>query len=114
MQRPSSFSRFYEKYLNEHRATVTRVIHFLSVLLLIWVVCYVILSGKERFLWYLPIFGLLFPSLSHAVFEKRTSLFFQNPLYDILSDFVFSLQVLTRKQNLGVSSLIKNRKGPKL
>ncbi|MFY7814555.1 MAG: Mpo1-like protein [Chryseobacterium taeanense] len=49
----------------------TRIFHFIGTLLVFFVIGYVISSGKERFLWYVPIFGYGFAWFSHAVIEKK-------------------------------------------
>ncbi|MBN9338306.1 MAG: DUF962 domain-containing protein, partial [Chryseobacterium sp.] len=70
--RIKTYKEFYQFYLTEHSKPLTKVFHFIGILLVFIVVFYVIKSGKERFLWYCPIFGYGFAWFSHAVFEKNT------------------------------------------
>ena len=76
----------------------TRIFHFLGTLLLLAVVIYVMQSGKERFLWYLPIFGFGFAAFSHYVFEKNKPTFFKYPLWTLFADFKIFFELLTRKE----------------
>ncbi|MPT33158.1 MAG: DUF962 domain-containing protein, partial [Chryseobacterium sp.] len=55
--RIKTYKEFYQFYLTEHSKPLTKVFHFVGILLVLVVIFYVIDSGKERFLWYCPIFG---------------------------------------------------------
>lgn len=65
-ERIKTYREFYQFYLTEHSKMGTRIFHFLGTLLVFVVIGYVISSGKERFLWYLPIFGYGFAWFSIA------------------------------------------------
>ena len=82
-----TFDEFYEFYLTEHSKMWTRIIHFVGTLLVFLVLFYVIKSGKERFLWYLPIFGYGFAWFSHLLIEKNKPATFKYPLWSLVSDF---------------------------
>ena len=93
-----TFSEFYEFYLLQHRKMWTRIFHFVGTLLVIAVIIYVIQSGKERFLWYVPIFGLGFSALSHYIFEKNKPTTFQYPIFTLIADFKMFYELITGKQ----------------
>ncbi|MCG7280780.1 DUF962 domain-containing protein [Chryseobacterium taklimakanense] len=95
--RIKSFPQFYQFYLTEHSKMWTRIFHFVGTFLVFWVLGFVIYSGKERFLWYLPIVGYGFAWFSHAVFEKNKPATFTYPLWSLLSDFRMFFELLTGK-----------------
>ena len=97
-ERISNFKDFYQFYLTEHSKLMTRVFHFVGTALLFVVIGYVIYSGKERFLWYLPIVGYGFAWFSHLVFEKNKPATFKYPLWSLLSDFKLFFELITGKQ----------------
>lgn len=96
-ERIKTFPEFYQFYLTEHSKMWTRIFHFVGTFLVLWVVGYVIYSGKERFLWYLPIVGYGFAWLSHLIFEKNKPATFKYPLWSLLSDFRMFFELLTGK-----------------
>ncbi|WBV61133.1 DUF962 domain-containing protein [Chryseobacterium camelliae] len=97
-ERIKTFKEFYLFYLTEHRKTGTRIFHFIGTLLVFVVIGYVISSGKERFLWYIPIFGYGFAWLNHALIEKNKPATFKYPLWSLVSDFRLFFELLTGKQ----------------
>ncbi len=107
-ERIKTFNEFYRFYLTEHSKTGTRVLHFIGLLLVFFVIGYVISSGKERFLWYVPIFGYGFAWLSHAVIERNKPATFKYPLWSLISDFKLFFELLTGKQKFSGNSAPKN------
>lgn len=97
-ERIKTFKEFYAHYLSEHRKLGTRIFHFLGTLLVFAVLIYVIQSGKERFLWYMPIFGYGFAWFSHAVIEKNKPTTFKYPLWSLISDFKLFFELLIGKE----------------
>ena len=97
MERIKTFREFYPFYLNEHSKPMTRIFHFIGTFLIFVVIVYVIWSGKERFLWYIPIFGYGFAWFSHAVYEKNKPATFKYPLWSLISDFKMFFELLTGK-----------------
>ncbi|WP_027382391.1 DUF962 domain-containing protein [Epilithonimonas caeni] len=93
-----TYKEFYQFYLAEHSKPLTRAFHFLGILLVFVVIFYVIQSGKERFLWYCPIFGYGFAWFSHAVFERNTPATFKYPIWSLASDFRLFFELLIGKQ----------------
>lgn len=97
-ERIKTYSEFYQFYLTEHSKIGTRIFHFIGTLLVFVVIWYVISSGKERFLWYIPIFGYGFAWFSHAIIEKNKPATFKYPLWSLISDFRLFFELLTGKQ----------------
>ena len=96
-ERIKTFKEFYAFYLTEHSKMATRIFHFIGTLLIFVVLFYVIQSGKERFLWYIPIFGYGFAWFSHAVFEKNLPTAFRYPILTIISDLRMFFELLIGK-----------------
>ena len=97
-ERIKTYSEFYRFYLTEHSKTGTRIFHFIGTLLVFVVIGYVISSGKERFLWYIPIVGYGFAWFSHAVIERNKPATFKYPLWSLISDFRLFFELLIGKQ----------------
>lgn len=96
------YDDFYQFYLKEHQKTWTRIFHFVGTALVFFVIGYVIYSGKERFLWYIPIVGYGFAWFSHAVIEKNKPATFRYPLWSLLSDFRLFFELLFGVQKFKV------------
>ena len=93
-----NFKEFYPYYLSQHSKKLTRMLHFLGTLLMFAVIVFVLQSGKERFLWYLPIFGLGISALSHYIFEKNKPTSFQYPVFTLIGDFKMFFELLIGKE----------------
>lgn len=102
-ERIQTYKEFYAFYLNEHRKLGTRVFHFLGILFVFIIIGYVIYSGKERFLWYIPILGYGFAWLSHAFIERNRPATFKYPLWSLRSDFKLFFELLIGKQKFKVN-----------
>ncbi|TXF78944.1 DUF962 domain-containing protein [Chryseobacterium sp.] len=102
-ERITTYAEYYPAYLAEHQKLGTRIAHFIGTLLFLFVIFYVITSGKERFLWYLPIFGYGFGMLSHVLFEKNSPKTFRHPVWNLASDFRLFFELLTGKQKFKAS-----------
>ena len=96
--RIKNFSEFYDFYLSQHQKMWTRIFHFIGTALVLAVLMYVIQSGKERFLWYLPIFGWGFSALSHYIFENNKPTTFKYPLFTLVADFKLFFELITGKE----------------
>lgn len=96
-ERIKTFKEFYPYYLSQHNKKLTRIFHFTATLLVFAVIIYVLQSGKERFLWYIPIFGWGISAFSHYVFEKNKPTSFTNPLFTLIADFKMFFELLTGK-----------------
>lgn len=96
--RIKTYKDFYSFYLTQHSKMWTRIFHFLAILLVFAVIIFVIQSGKERFLWYVPIYGLGISGLSHAIFEKNRPTILRYPLWSVLSDLKMFVELMIGKQ----------------
>ncbi|PXW16077.1 hypothetical protein C8D70_10414 [Chryseobacterium sp. CBTAP 102] len=103
-ERIKTYREFYQFYLTEHSKTGTRIFHFIGTFLVFFVIWYVISSGKERFLWYIPIVGYGFAWFSHAVIEKNKPATFKYPLWSLISDFRLFFELLIGKQKFFTSN----------
>jgi len=92
-----NFAEFYEFYLIEHQKMWIRIFHAVATTVIIFVIGYVVYSGKERFLWYIPIVGFGLAWFSHAVFGKKVPQTYKYPLWTIFSDFKMFFELLTGK-----------------
>ncbi len=101
-ERIKTFKEFYPYYLNQHSKKFTRIFHFTGTLLVLGVIIYVLQSGKERFLWYIPIFGLGISALSHYIFEKNKPTSFQYPVFTLMGDFKMFFELLIGKEKFKV------------
>ena len=99
-QKIKTYKEFYQFYLSEHSKPLTRLFHFIGILLVFVVISYVLQSGKERFLWYCPIFGFGLGWLSHAIFEKSIPLTFRYPVWTLIADFQMFFELIILKQKL--------------
>lgn len=97
-KRITNYRDFYQFYLTEHKKPLTRIFHFVGILLVFVVIFYVLKSGKERFLLYCPIFGYGLAWFSHAVIEKNKPATFRYPLWSIISVFRLFFELLFGKQ----------------
>ena len=97
-ERIKNYQEFYRFYLSEHNKRWTKIFHFIGILLVLTVIFYVVKSGKERFLWYCPIFGYGFAWFSHVVFEKNRPATFLYPFWSLISDFRLFFELLIGKQ----------------
>ncbi|MBH1959514.1 MAG: DUF962 domain-containing protein [Flavobacteriia bacterium] len=97
-ERIKTFKEFYPYYLNQHCKKLTRIFHFAGTLLVLGVIIYVLQSGKERFLWYIPIFGLGISALSHYIFEKNKPTSFQYPVFTLMGDFKMFFELLIGRE----------------
>ena len=96
-ERIKTFKEFYPYYLNQHSKKLTRIFHFAGTFLVLGVIIYVLQSGKERFLWYVPIFGWGVSAFSHYVFEKNLPTAFRYPTLTIISNFRMFFELLIGK-----------------
>lgn len=97
-ERIKTYPEFYQFYLSQHRKLWTRIFHFIAILLVLGVIIYVLQSGKERFLWYVPIYGLGISGLSHAIFEKNRPTILKYPLWSTFSDLRMFFELLIGRQ----------------
>lgn len=93
-----NFSSFYKYYLENHQAVGNRIFHFLGIFFTFWVIIYIVISGKERFFWYLPLTLVLLPVLGHILFERKVFTELKNPIYNLAADFLLFFHLISGKE----------------
>jgi hypothetical protein len=91
------FSDFYPYYLQEHRDSTCRRLHFIGTSLVVLILAFAVLSANWLLLWALPLAGYTFAWLGHFFFEKNRPATFKHPFYSLLGDFVMYKDMLTGK-----------------
>ncbi|MBA1274636.1 Mpo1-like protein [Stutzerimonas azotifigens] len=94
-ERFTRFADFYPFYLQEHRNSTCRRLHFAGSLVVLAVLGYALIS--QQWLWLLaaPLAGYGFAWIGHFVFEKNRPATFQYPFYSLLGDWVMFRDMLT-------------------
>lgn len=90
-----TFSEFYPYYLEEHRNSNCRRLHFVGSLLVLLVLAWTVISGNLLLLLLLPVIGYGFAWVGHFVFEKNRPATFKYPLYSLMGDWVMFRDMLT-------------------
>ncbi|WP_285423330.1 DUF962 domain-containing protein [Pseudomonas sp. efr-133-TYG-103a] len=88
------FADFYPYYLQEHRDSTCRRLHFVGTSLVIAIMAIALLSANWVLLWVLPLAGYTFAWVGHFFFEKNRPATFKHPLYSLLGDFVMYKDML--------------------
>jgi len=91
------FSDFYPYYLQEHRDSTCRRLHFIGTSLVVLILTFAVLSANWLLLWALPLAGYTFAWVGHFFFEKNRPATFKHPFYSLLGDFVMYKDMLTGK-----------------
>ncbi len=94
-----NFTDYYRFYLSQHQHAGTRILHFLGTLVILTAVIYVLLTGKTRFLWYIPILGFGLQWLSHFMFEGNKPVMMRYFFREVMADFRMFWELLSRKQH---------------
>ncbi|OPB98901.1 hypothetical protein BAS10_04315 [Elizabethkingia meningoseptica] len=93
-----NYKDFYQFYLNEHRNSTCRILHFTGTALVFALLFYSLFSERYYLLWFLPVVGYAFAWIGHAFFEKNKPATFTYPLWSLISDFKLFFELLTGKQ----------------
>jgi hypothetical protein len=97
VKRFTRFSDFYPYYLQEHRDSTCRRLHFIGTSLVVIILAFAVLSANWLLLWALPLAGYTFAWVGHFFFEKNRPATFKHPFYSLLGDFVMYKDMLTGK-----------------
>ncbi|MDH0749247.1 DUF962 domain-containing protein [Pseudomonas sp. GD03842] len=89
------FADFYPFYLQEHRDSTCRRLHFVGTTLVILIAASALFSGHWLLFWVLPLAGYSFAWIGHFFFEKNRPATFKHPFYSLLGDFVMYKDMLT-------------------
>jgi hypothetical protein len=84
----ANFAEFYPFYLNEHRNTVSRRLHFVGSLGVIGCLAMALATGDWLWLPAAVICGYGFAWVGHFFFEKNRPATFRHPLYSLMGDWV--------------------------
>jgi hypothetical protein len=94
VKRFNSFAEFYPFYLDEHRSSTSRRLHFMGTSLVIFLLALAVGSGRWWLLWLVPVAGYGFAWAGHFFFEKNRPATFKHPFYSLLGDFVMFRDLL--------------------
>lgn len=97
VKRFDRFADFYPYYLQEHRDSTCRCLHFIGTSLVILILTFAVLSASWTLLWVLPLAGYTFAWVGHFFFEKNRPATFKHPFYSLLGDFVMYKDMLRGK-----------------
>jgi hypothetical protein len=98
-QRINSFKSFYPYYLEEHKKSGTRILHFVGTSGFIVSIVIAVYSGNY---WFLPggiVLAYAFAWTGHFFIEKNKPATFQYPLWSLLSDFKLYFQIIIGKES---------------
>jgi hypothetical protein len=91
------FADFYPYYLQEHRDSTCRRLHFIGTSLVILVMLLALFSANFVWMWAVPLAGYSFAWVGHFFFEKNRPATFKHPFYSLLGDFVMYRDMLRGK-----------------
>ncbi len=94
MARFNSFRQFYPYYLQEHRNTVCRRLHFIGSWAVLVCLLLALWQRSGGWLWAALICGYGFAWVGHFFFEKNRPATFRHPLYSFVGDWVMFFDIL--------------------
>lgn len=94
---PTNFNQYYKYFTQENSKMWTRIFIFAGFAFSIFAIIYVIYSGKERFLWYIPICIGLFSIIGPFMFEQKRSLTFSHLFWYLAAHPKMFFELLTGK-----------------
>lgn len=92
-----SFRAFYPFYLGEHSDRTCRRLHFIGSTLVLLTFAGLLVTGRWRWWFLLPLFGYGFAWIGHFFFEKNRPATFSHPIYSFMGDWVMFRDILIRK-----------------
>ncbi len=84
----SSFSEFYQEYMQAHQHPMCRRLHFIGTILGAFFFVIFILSWNFAWLVFAFIVGYGLAWSGHFFFEKNEPMSFRNPFYSFIADWV--------------------------
>jgi hypothetical protein len=94
-KRFQSFKEFYPFYLNEHRNSTCRRLHFLGSTIVLALLVAALLTQQWSLLWLLPVVGYGFAWVGHFFFEHNRPATVKYPLFSLMGDWVMFRDMLT-------------------
>jgi hypothetical protein len=99
----SSYSEFWDFYVQEHSKPLTRLLHFvgtsLGIVLLVWFAW----TGRWYFFPAFFVVGYAFAWFAHFVIEKNKPASFKYPLWSFISDFKMMWYMITGRMGREVA-----------
>ena len=96
----NSFKEFYPFYLSEHSKRLTKILHMIGSILVIYILLYSINNQDWSKLYYLPVTGYGFAWTGHFFFEKNKPATFKYPLYSFIGDWIMLKDIIIGKVKL--------------
>ena len=96
-RRFKTFNEFYPFYLSEHRNPMCRLLHFIGVFGIIFLIL-VSLLFLNRIWIYAPFLGYSLAWLGHFIFERNRPATFKYPIYSLIGDFLMFYHLLIGKE----------------
>ncbi len=93
----TTFSEFYPYYLEEHRDSTCRRLHFVGSALVLILLAYILITGSWLLLLAVPVVGYGFAWVGHFFYEKNKPATFKYPVWSLLGDWVMFKDMLTGK-----------------
>ncbi|WP_269791250.1 DUF962 domain-containing protein [Stenotrophomonas sp. Iso1] len=90
----SSFRQFYPYYLQEHRNTVCRRLHFIGSWGVLACLAMALWQGSGSWLLAALLCGYGFAWVGHFFFEKNRPATFSHPFYSFVGDWVMFVDIL--------------------
>jgi hypothetical protein len=97
-KRIGSLKEFYPFYLQEHKNSTSRILHFIGTSLVILLLPAALLFHDVRLLILIPFVGYGFAWVGHFFFEKNKPATFKYPAYSLASDFILFWDLLRGKE----------------
>jgi hypothetical protein len=94
-KRYQTFTEFYPFYLNEHRNTTCRRLHFFGSTIVIALIVAALVTQEWSLLWLLPVVGYGFAWVGHFFFEHNRPATFKYPLFSLMGDWVMFRDMIT-------------------
>lgn len=94
MSRFSSFGEFYPYYLQEHRNTICRRLHFIGSWGVLGCLAMALWQGSGGWVLAALLCGYGFAWVGHFFFEKNRPATFSHPFYSFVGDWVMFLDIL--------------------
>ncbi len=91
---PKTFSEFYPHYLEEHRNSTCRRLHFVGSSTVIAMLVFILFTASWALLFAVPVVGYAFAWVGHFAFEKNKPATFKYPIWSLMGDWVMFKDML--------------------
>lgn len=83
-----TIDEFYPFYLNQHRNSTNRKLHYIGSIIALLIIYICILFSKWKCILFSLVFGYGFAWFGHFFYEKNKPATFKYPLYSLICDYV--------------------------